>query len=178
MKENDGLLACPFCGGAAILTERHDCGYSLYGRFWWTVACENGCVSFTDREEFYHTDDGRYLLKYPAKECVERWNTRSRPVDAALRSPPECVEALKAAYWFINASEKELFDAGKSRVDYLDTFHRLVPSLESITALPHCPDGFVCVPREPTEAMLDAIADQPYGANAAYEKLIAAAEGN
>jgi len=40
------------------------------------------------------------------------------------------------------------------------------------------PDGYVCVPREPTEAMLDAIADQPYGANAAYEKLIAAAEGN
>lgn len=57
------------------------------------------------------------------------------PTNKAVR------EALEAAYWFINASERELDAIGKSRVDYLRVFHELVPSLEYISLLDAEPAG-------------------------------------
>lgn len=50
-------------------------------------------------------------------------------------------------------------------------------------ALPHCPDGFVCVPREPTEEILTAALFQGKWPTREsfdnfYALLIAAAEGN
>lgn len=54
--------------------------------------------------------------------------------------------ALEAAYWFINASEVELKEIGKSRVYFLDRFHENMPNLEALREL----DGMVIVPVEPT----------------------------
>lgn len=70
------LKPCPFCGGPARSGERNEHGYPKYGRFWYFVGCDTCEFEFSDREEFYHTDDGRYLLKYPEKECIDRWNNR------------------------------------------------------------------------------------------------------
>jgi hypothetical protein len=44
-------------------------------------------------------------------------------------------EALEVAYWYINASERDLLDAGKTRQSLLREWNTLVPSLESIDAL-------------------------------------------
>jgi hypothetical protein len=44
------------------------------------------------------------------------------------------LDALRAAYWFINASDQELSETGISRKKFLADFHRLCPSLEAITA--------------------------------------------
>jgi len=74
------LKPCPFCGGKAELTERHNEGYSVYGRFWYTVECIECGTRFFDREEF--DSDGK--LKFPAKECISKWNIR--PCEDALET--------------------------------------------------------------------------------------------
>lgn len=64
---------CPFCGGAAVLTEAHGEGYSVYGRFWYSVECTGCGQSVSDREQW----DENYRLTLPPLECVERWNHRA-----------------------------------------------------------------------------------------------------
>lgn len=66
------LKPCPFCGGEAVLTERHGEGYSVYGRFWYSVECTECETAMHDREEW----DEQMRLKLPPLECVERWNGR------------------------------------------------------------------------------------------------------
>jgi hypothetical protein len=144
--------------------------------------------------EVMESDDGILLISFD-KETVEHYPSlpnqvlqvmicrppTSRPVDAALKSPPEIegeytLEGNSAAFVYVCQDGKKIATVYGSGEEKLERGYTIINALNA--ALPHCPDGFVCVPREPTEAMLDAIADQPYGANAAYEKLIAAAEGN
>ena len=71
------LKPCPFCNGKPRSWEDHGFGYSKYGRYWFNVMCDNCGFFMRDREEFEHTDDGRYVIKYPEKECFNRWNTRA-----------------------------------------------------------------------------------------------------
>lgn len=67
------MAPCPHCGGPASLTERHGEGYSVYGRFWYSVGCEACDIWMDDREEW----DKDFRLTLPPLECVERWNARA-----------------------------------------------------------------------------------------------------
>lgn len=66
------LLPCPFCGGEP---KHNDGGNSTYGRFWWSVWCDECEIQMSDREVWSHEAD-RSVLALPAKECFERWNRR------------------------------------------------------------------------------------------------------
>lgn len=69
------LLPCPFCGKPA---HHNDGGNSVFGRDWWKVGCSDCDVIFADREEWdFHVPEGQSQLKYPPKECFDRWNTRT-----------------------------------------------------------------------------------------------------
>lgn len=83
------LEPCPFCGGEAKLSNPSS---TTYGRFFYSVGCPK-CpdVEMFDRDEFHHTEDGKYLLKYPEMECVDRWNTRV--------SQPATPEGWKTTVW-------------------------------------------------------------------------------
>jgi len=64
---------CPFCGDPALLGERHGEGYSVYGRFWYSVGCPSCDVWMDDREEW----DADMRLTLPPLEAVTRWNKRA-----------------------------------------------------------------------------------------------------
>lgn len=84
------LLPCPFCGGVPWIDE----GSSVYGRFWWSVWCEECGISVHDREVW--TEGANLHPDYPPKECFARWNRR-----AALpqgRTFDSLQKALQEAY--------------------------------------------------------------------------------
>jgi len=139
----------------------------------------------------YVCQDGKKIATVygSGEEKLERGYTIINALNAALKSPPECeieeTQEQKRLKWNLKVIPEclDAIERKEGRAREISQIQFCVIHGDNIreicnAALPHCPDGFVCVPREPTEAMLDAIADQPYGANAAYEKLIAAAEGN
>ena len=87
------LKPCAFCGAKA---KHNDGGNSVYGRFWWAVGCSDCDVVFRDREEWHEFDgpmSGR--LKFEAKECFDRWNTRAP--DPALATKDSTIERLREA---------------------------------------------------------------------------------
>jgi hypothetical protein len=68
------LKPCPFCGGEA---KHNDGGNSVFGRFWWSVWCDECLIEMSDREKW--GEPGKLDPKYPAKECFDRWNRRASP---------------------------------------------------------------------------------------------------
>ena len=70
------IKPCPFCGGKA---NHNDGGDSCYGRFWWSVWCNDCQVEMRDIEAW--DDDpkrpGMLHPRYPAGECIDRWNRRT-----------------------------------------------------------------------------------------------------
>ncbi len=92
IKDKPALCKCPKCrSGNVDLIERHDHGYSTYGRFWYRVECLECGYFIADREEF----NSEALLVYPEGDCIKVWNLYSQPVKATLIT--ELVGALEEA---------------------------------------------------------------------------------
>lgn len=68
------LLPCPFCGDEP---RHNNGGNSTYGRLWWAVWCERCDIQMHDREQWERMTHPSGRLVFPAKECFDRWNTRT-----------------------------------------------------------------------------------------------------
>ncbi len=88
---SEELKPCPFCGGPA---SHNDGGNSVYGRWWWSIWCEECGIAVHDREVW----DSEFKLKLPPKECFERWNKRSAPSQARLSEAVKVLEPFAEVY--------------------------------------------------------------------------------
>ena len=99
--DKPALCKCPKCRSDNVdLIERHDHGYSIYGRFWYRVECLECGYFIADREEF----NREALLIYPEGDCIKVWNLYSQPVKDTLIT--ELVGALENAQEAAKSAEE------------------------------------------------------------------------
>lgn len=132
MKENDGLLPDDIKRAREILSD-------------W---CSNDGKKFRMCVPVQPDDSDEIMSR--VIDAAEA----SRPVDAALKSPPE-IEGLDEAIDGV-AEYQQLRQRCGFTKKITQHISVVLEAARRYAALPHCPDGFVCVPRVPNQKMCQA----------------------